>query len=158
MPDSSLPPFDRASGALDVGACHTHRESARSFQLPASGMEAGLRGAFNKCPRCGEAVLFARFLKPMPHCPHCGQDWKLQQADDFPAYISIFLTGHLLAPLIILLVRGYEVPAGLLVVLILLLATAMMLAFLQPAKGCIIALQWWLGMHGFKRERPEGQD
>jgi uncharacterized protein (DUF983 family) len=34
-------------------------------------------------------------------------------------------------------------------------ATAMMLGMLQPAKGAIIALQWWFGMHGFKRERRE---
>ena len=29
------------------------------------------------------------------------------------------------------------------------LAAALMLAFLQPAKGATIALQWWIGMHGF---------
>jgi uncharacterized protein (DUF983 family) len=31
-----------------------------------------------------------------------------------------------------------------------------MLVLLQPAKGAVIALQWWHGMHGFRRERrPE---
>ena len=29
------------------------------------------------------------------------------------------------------------------------LAVILMLAFLQPAKGGTIALQWWLGMHDF---------
>jgi hypothetical protein len=28
-----------------------------------------------------------------------------------------------------------------------------MIGFLQPAKGAIIALQWWFGMHGFVKER-----
>jgi uncharacterized protein (DUF983 family) len=32
----------------------------------------------------------------------------------------------------------------------------MLLAFLQPAKGAVIAMQWWNGMHGFKQERPAG--
>jgi uncharacterized protein (DUF983 family) len=32
----------------------------------------------------------------------------------------------------------------------------MMLGMLQPAKGGVIALQWWFGMHGFVKERlPE---
>jgi hypothetical protein len=29
-----------------------------------------------------------------------------------------------------------------------------MIGLLQPAKGAIIALQWWFGMHGFVKERP----
>jgi len=36
------------------------------------------------------------------------------------------------------------------------LAIALMLGILQPAKGGIIAAQWWLGLVGFKKERlPE---
>jgi hypothetical protein len=31
----------------------------------------------------------------------------------------------------------------------------MLFALLQPAKGAIIALQWWIGMHGFQ---PAGRD
>ena len=150
MTDSSPSPFDQAS---------RHAPGAPGgLRLPLSGMEAALRGASGKCPRCGEARLFLRFLKPIPHCPHCGQDWTLQQADDFPAYVSIFLTGHLLAPLIILLILEFEIPAGILVAIILPLAAAMMLGLLQPAKGAIIALQWWLGLHGFQRERVTGEE
>lgn len=155
MPDSSLPPFDRTSGFSEPGPGRVPCEHTREFQLPASGLEAGWRGALNKCPRCREASLFMRFLKPMPHCPHCGQDWTLQQADDFPAYIAIFLTGHLLAPLIILMIAEYDMSAGLLLAIILPLSAIMMLALLQPVKGCVIALQWWMGLHGFKRERRD---
>jgi uncharacterized protein (DUF983 family) len=35
-------------------------------------------------------------------------------------------------------------------------AITMMLGMLQPAKGGVIALQWWHGMHGFAKERPAG--
>jgi hypothetical protein len=31
----------------------------------------------------------------------------------------------------------------------------MLIALLQPAKGVVIALQWWHGMHGFVRERRQ---
>jgi uncharacterized protein (DUF983 family) len=113
-----------------------------------------LRGAHNRCPRCKEARLFLRFLKPIPHCPHCGQDWRHQQADDFPAYVSILVTGHLMAPLIIVLVRNAELSLSALIAIILPLALILLIGMLQPAKGAIIALQWWFGMHGFKKERP----
>ncbi len=77
----------------------------------------------------------------------------MQRADDFPAYIAIFVTGHVLAPLIIAVVSSYEVPSLLLAAIILPLAVLMMIGMIQPAKGAVIALQWWHGMHGFKRER-----
>src|SRR3546814_6592191 len=63
------------------------------------------RGARGRCPRCNDAKLFHRFLKPVATCPRCRQDWTHQQADDFPAYVSILLNGHIMAPIIIALVQ-----------------------------------------------------
>jgi uncharacterized protein (DUF983 family) len=101
--------------------------------------------------------LFHRFLKPALLCQCCGQDWSHQQADDFPAYVSIFLTGHILAPIIIALVKDANLSVGTLAAIIMPVAIIMMIALLQPAKGAIIAVQWWFGMHGFKRERREAE-
>ena len=136
------------------------RESAASplpvSTLPHSVWEAMARGLRGRCPRCESGSLFRKWLKPRSNCPACGLDLTPQQADDFPAYISIFVTGHLLAPVIIMLVRDYTLSAWQLAAILLPLATAMMLAMLQPAKGGVISAQWWNGMHGFKRERlPE---
>lgn len=122
--------------------------------LPATGWASILRGLRGRCPRCGEARLFMRFLKPIPHCPHCGQDWTHQRADDLPAYISIFVTGHVMAPLIITLIRDAELSVPILMAILLPLTLILMIGLLQPAKGAIIALQWWFGMHGFRKERP----
>lgn len=133
-------------------------ERASTPDLPSSGWEALARGARGRCPRCREAKLFLRFLKPRPRCLRCGQDWRHQQADDFPAYVSILVTGHLLAPLIIALVRDTGLSVAALVAIVLPLAVAVMIALLQPAKGAIIALQWWFGMHGFVKERPAVSD
>ncbi len=80
-------------------------------------------------------------------------DWTPQRADDFPAYIAILLTGHLLAPVIIALVTTWDISPGWLAAIILPLASALMLGLLQPAKGVVIALQWWHGLNGFTRER-----
>lgn len=124
--------------------------------LPESAAQAALRGARNRCPCCGQDALFLKFLKPVSRCGSCDQDWTHQQADDFPAYLAILLTGHILAPLIIALVNHTSLPVWGLMLLIVSLALAMMLAMLQPSKGAIIAIQWWLGMHGFEKPpRPE---
>ena len=117
--------------------------------LPATLSAAIWRGAKGECPRCGKTKLFARFLKPVPDCASCHQDWTLHQADDFPPYISIFLTGHILAPAFIAIGTS-DLPLGAMIGITMALASVMLLAFLQPAKGATIALQWWLGMHGFK--------
>nr|WP_243853697.1 DUF983 domain-containing protein [Sphingopyxis panaciterrae] len=108
---------------------------------------------FGHCPRCGGAKLFRAFLKPVDHCSACKQDWTHQQADDFPAYVSIFLTGHIMAPVIIALVKDTSLSLPALAAIILPLMVGLMILFLQPAKGAIIALQWWFGMHGFPKER-----
>lgn len=125
--------------------------------VSASALEAVRRGAIGRCPRCGENRLFPRFLKPVAQCSACGQDWTPQQADDFPAYVSIFVTGHLLAPLIIALTKDAGLSAGVVVAIILPLAVILMVGWLQPAKGAIIAIQWWYSMHGFKRLPGDGR-
>ncbi len=124
--------------------------------LPSSFWQAALRGLRGHCPRCGGARLFARWLKPAGSCAACAQDWAFQRADDFPAYIAILLTGHILAPVIIVLIADLELSPGALALILLPLATAMMLGMLQPAKGAVIAAQWWHGLHGFHRERRAG--
>lgn len=124
--------------------------------FPRTLSQAALRGAMGKCPRCTAAPLFARWLRPVAQCGSCGQDWTLHQADDFPPYVSIFVTGHLMAPLLIWLVLEQEFSTLAAAAVIVPFAIVVMLGVLQPAKGAIIALQWWLGMGGFVRERaPE---
>ncbi len=125
--------------------------------LPKSAAQAALRGAFNRCPSCAGERLFSRFLKPMSHCSACGQNWAHQQADDFPAYLAILITGHLLAPVIIALVNHTDLPVWALMTLIMASALVLMLGMLQPAKGAIIAIQCWLGMHGFEKPPRPGE-
>lgn len=119
--------------------------------LPASAVEALLRGARNRCPRCAAKPFFPKFLKPVAQCRGCAQDWTPQRADDFPAYLAIFITGHLLAPVIIALVSKGHLPLWVLFCIIIGAAIVMLGLLIQPCKGAVIALQWWLGMHGFER-------
>ncbi len=121
--------------------------------LPVTYWQAARRAIANRCPRCGGAELFAKWLKPAEHCRACSQDWTHARADDIPAYIAILLTGHLLAPLMIFLIADFDLSTTAAMAIMLPLATVMVLGGLQPVKGAVIALQWWLGMMGFRRER-----
>jgi uncharacterized protein (DUF983 family) len=120
-----------------------------SIDLPHSLWAAMRRGIVGRCPRCGGAHLFARFLKPVDRCPMCGQDWTLHAADDFPPYVSIIVTGHLMAPVMILLGSATAIPMWATMTIAVAMAVTLLLSLLQPAKGGIIALQWWMGMQGF---------
>lgn len=125
--------------------------------LPATYLEAATRAGLRcKCPRCGGAPLFRKWLKPVERCAACGQDWSLQRADDFPAYVSIFVTGHLMAPFAVLLMVDWHLSIAATLAGVLPFAILTMFGVLQPAKGAIIAAQWWFGLHGFRQERlPE---
>lgn len=153
VPDAMLTLFDRLQ--TEKTTCSEEDKVVGAVKLPASLRTAMLRGSANRCPRCAEAKLFRRFLKPHVQCSHCSQDWTPQRTDDFPAYVSILLTGHILAPLIIWMVQHLELSPGALAAIIMPLAVILLIALLQPAKGAIIAVQWWFGMHGFERERPD---
>ena len=117
--------------------------------LPPTLRAALLRGIRSRCPRCGEARLFGKFLKPVAVCPRCHQDWSHHRADDMPPYISILITGHVLVPVIIYFGAVAEMSMWQALAICLVLAAGLMISLLQPAKGGVIALQWWHGMHGF---------
>ncbi|AMO73244.1 hypothetical protein AZE99_05380 [Sphingorhabdus sp. M41] len=119
--------------------------------LPKTAFEAFTRGLRGRCPSCGEGKMFPRLLKPIEHCPICGQDWTAQQADDFPAYIAIILTGHILAPIIIYMINDTDFSVWTNLAIIITLALLLIAALLQPAKGAVIALQWWMGLNGFEK-------
>lgn len=120
----------------------------RAIEEP-SAMVAALRGLRNHCPRCDHKPLFARYLKPLQRCANCGQDWTLHQADDFPAYIAIFISGHLLAPVLIAAGSRELLPMGWLALIAVVGALLLTIVMLQPAKGVVIALQYHWKMHGF---------
>ena len=127
--------------------------STQPYELPANIWQALRRGVLCKCPRCGQGKLFRKWLKPVDSCAHCGLDISGQRADDLPAYIGIFVTGHLLAPVIIALITGFALSVWMLLAIIIPLAVIMLIGLLQPSKGAVIGLQWWNGMHGFRKER-----
>jgi uncharacterized protein (DUF983 family) len=120
---------------------------------PRSMMTALLRGARGRCPRCGKGPIFGKFLKVNDCCAVCGEELYHQQADDFPAYVVIFIVGHVMFGLI-LFVDTQFAPSLLTHLMLWIPATILLtVGLLQPVKGTIVALQWQIGMHGFEQAK-----
>ncbi|WP_454886011.1 DUF983 domain-containing protein [Sphingomonas oryzagri] len=111
--------------------------------------KAVLSGMADRCPACGQARLFARGLRTAPHCPACGQDWSAQRADDFPAYLVILILGHVLVPIVVAVNIAWDVPLLPQMIAWSLLAIAIAVLMIRPAKGAVIGAQWALRMGGF---------
>ena len=123
-------------------------EPQPSFTPASSNWEAVRRGICNRCPNCGEAKLFPHFLKPVETCAVCGKDWDRHRSDDFPAYVSIFLTGHIMAPIVVALVMADVLSTLGLVLALVIPFLILSIGLIQPAKGAIMALLWRLNVNG----------
>ncbi|WP_184474902.1 DUF983 domain-containing protein [Rhizorhapis suberifaciens] len=122
-----------------------HQREDRPF-LPL--LRRALRG---RCPSCGKAPLFRRFLKAVEHCKNCGQRWDGHQADDFPAYLVILLLGHLIVPIVVEVNMMFSPPIHVQMLFWPALTAILALLMIQPAKGAVIAFQWSRRMHGFEK-------
>jgi len=151
LPDLHTNPLDPADAA---GALPDQPPIVQPHSL----WRAMARGLMGHCPRCGQGRLFRAFLKPVDRCGRCDQDWSLQRADDFPAYASLFITGHLVAPLAVYLARDASISSAMASAIILPITAALAIDLLQPCKGAIIAVQWRMGMHGFQRQPSAADD
>tara|TARA_R110002096_G_scaffold7102_5_gene31507 strand:+ start:1907 stop:2194 length:288 start_codon:yes stop_codon:yes gene_type:complete len=91
------------------------------------------------------------YLKVRDECPVCGQELYHQRADDGPAYVTILLTGHILAPLMLMAFEIYRPNPIILTVSFSLVFMAMALYLLPRIKGAFVGLQWAKRMHGFSK-------
>ena len=96
------------------------------------------------CPRCGDAKLFKSYLKQVDACPACGEAWSEVRADDGPAWLTILIVGHLLAPIALPIALEDRLPAWLLVLSLVLFSVALCLLLLPRCKGVFIAMIWAL--------------
>jgi uncharacterized protein (DUF983 family) len=51
-----------------------------------------------RCPACGKGKLFSSYLKLVPHCTDCGQDFRAADTGDGPAFFVSFAALILFAP------------------------------------------------------------
>ena len=113
-------------------------------------MQDLMRGFRCRCPRCGEGKLFKSFLKTNDSCAICGQEFFHHRADDLPAYLVVVIAGHVMVGFALALEDWFHPPTWAHLAVTLPLTLVVIFGLLPPVKGAVIALQWRLGMHGFK--------
>ena len=110
---------------------------------------AMLRGWRRRCPKCGAGPLFRGYLKVREACPVCGQELHHHRADDGPAYLTILIVGHLLAPALMFTFVKFR-PEPMVMITGFTIGTVALSLFLLPRlKGALVGLQWANRMHGF---------
>ena len=108
-----------------------------------------LRGWRRRCPNCGEGQMLQGYLKVRDECPVCGEDFHHHRADDGPAYLTILIVGHLLAPLLLFTFTKFRPEPLVLAVGFTIGTVALSLYLLPRLKSAIVAFQWAHRMHGF---------
>lgn len=104
------------------------------------------RGLAGRCPNCGEGRLFRRYLKVAECCPACAHDNGRYRADDFPAYLTILLVGHLVIAPVLALEVLWSYPPFLVTAVSLPLLAVLTLLLLPVIKGAVVGLHWALGV------------
>lgn len=89
------------------------------------------------------------YLKVRDECPVCGEELHHHRADDGPAYLTILIVGHLMAPLILVAFTAFRPEPLALATVFSVGCVALSLYLLPRLKGVIVALQWAKRMHGF---------
>lgn len=108
-----------------------------------------LRGWRRRCPSCGQGPMFSSYLKVRDECPICQERMSHHRADDGPAYLTILIVGHIMAPTLLWTFFTFE-PEPLVVIAIFGVGCVALSLYLLPRlKGGLVALQWAKRMHGF---------
>lgn len=120
--------------------------------------QAVLRGWRRRCPNCGAGPLLRGYLTLRSACPVCGEELHHARADDGPAYLTILIVGHLMAPLILWAFVEFR-PEPLTLAAVFSVGTVGLSLFLLPRlKGVMVGLQWAKRMHGFGGTRADPAD
>ena len=108
-----------------------------------------LRGWRRKCPNCGAGPLLKAYLKVNDGCTVCREDFTPQRADDGPAYMTILIVGHLMAPMLQFVVVTWRPEPLTLFTIFAVGCVGLSLYLLPRLKGALIGFQWAKGMGGF---------
>ena len=110
---------------------------------------AMLHGWRRRCPHCGKGPLLKGYLKVRDTCPVCGEELHHHRADDGPAYLTILIVGHVMAPFLKFGWTIFRPDPLILATSISVGCVALSLYLLPRLKGAIVGLQWAKRMHGF---------
>ena len=107
------------------------------------------RGLRRRCPSCGQGPMFEGYLKVSDSCAVCGEELKHHRADDGPAYLTILVVGHLMAPILHVSFTRFRPEPLVMATIFTLGCVALSLYLLPRLKGLVVGIQWAKRMHGF---------
>ncbi|RMF38745.1 MAG: DUF983 domain-containing protein [Alphaproteobacteria bacterium] len=111
-----------------------------------------LRGFRRRCPNCGAGPMFKGYLTVRRSCPSCGEELHHHRADDGPAWATILVSGHLIAPAMLIVYSNWSPEPWVVAVSFSLVFLVIALYLLPRIKGLMVAFQWARRMHGFGGE------
>jgi uncharacterized protein (DUF983 family) len=106
----------------------------------------GFRG---KCPNCASGPILKGYLTVRDSCTVCREEFHHHRADDGPAYLTILLVGHLMAPLLHIVFVRFRPEPLVLFTIFAIGCVALSLYLLPRLKGAIVGYQWARRMGGF---------
>ena len=109
-------------------------------------MTALRRGFACKCPGCGKTKLFRGYLRVADSCAECAAPLGAFRADDAPPYFTIFVVGHIVVPLMLMVDMHFDIPDWIQTAFWVPASLALTLALLRPIKGATVGAMLRLGM------------
>ena len=108
-----------------------------------------LHGWRRCCPRCGKGALLYKYLKVHDSCGSCGQALHHHRADDGPAYLTILIVGHIIAPLLHVVFVQFRPEPWIMALGFGIGSVALCLYLLPRIKGGVVAFKWARNLNGF---------
>ena len=111
------------------------------------------KGFCRTCPNCGRGPILKSYLKVRETCPVCCEDLSHHRADDGPAYLTILIVGHLMAPLLHVTFTQFRPSRWFCSPYSRWHGHVIALSSAATEGDAIVAFQWARFMHGFGEDR-----
>jgi len=109
------------------------------------------RGISGRCPNCGKGRLFVSYLTQVEKCSYCKESFGHIRADDGPAWLTILIVAHLLAPLLFFVLSKENWPDWKVMTVTITYILVLMAIILPRAKGFFIGMIWRSGCIGSEK-------
>lgn len=142
-----------------TGSTHTWQPDGDAHGVaPRPLWRAIRRGLGCRCPNCGDGRLFSGFTRTVDACEACGEEIHHHRADDLPAYLNIFVTGHIVVAGFMAAEVALDWSPWAHLALWVPMTLVLTVLLIQPIKGAVVGLQWANRMHGFGGESDDVAD